>query len=147
MAKFLETRPLAAAKGNPPREFVTAQKRITVAQMLAIGAAAITLVPAPGVGKTIVPIFMVIKSTGGTAYEALSGALGIFYGTDRLSPAFQLDKIQEYNDPFITTVYPDDLINCLENKPLVLSKDGDGEMTGGDYPLDISVEYEIIETG
>lgn len=54
---------------------------LTSAQLLALQTGAITLIPAPGAGLMIVPLSVLIRLLGGTAYTDAGGAVSFSVGT------------------------------------------------------------------
>lgn len=71
---------------------------LTSAQILALLGTPITLVPAPGVGKQIVPLCIIVRFFGGTvAYTNAGGAVNVKVGATML---------QALTEQFITTVSP-----------------------------------------
>lgn len=144
MSKFLEARAAAESLGRAPREYLTAKRHVTVAELLSLGANPIVLVPAPGPGKLIVPLLLIASGPGGAGYTGGSPTIA-YDGDPNFGPVFAIDSATGYAEEFLAIgTFPDGLRDAKANSPLVLSVNG-GELVDGDYPIDLRLEYEIIE--
>lgn len=144
--KFLASRSSGAAKGGPPREFLTAVRRVTAAEMRSLGANPIELVPAPGPGKLIIPLLLIAAGAGGVGFDNTDGNPTICYdGDPALGPVLSVNSLTGYPAPFIAIASMDgNLRDAKANAPLVLTTDTGGEITGGGYDVDLRIEYEIV---
>lgn len=143
MTSFLEAQAQTGTRGNPPREYSTGWIRVTAERMRSIVADPLELVPAPGPGKVVVPLSLMARGEGG---EGFSGSPTICWDADpALGPILPVDSITGYPAPFLAVGFPPDgLRDAKENAGLFLTVDGE-EMTGGDYGVELRVEYSIVE--
>lgn len=141
--KFLASQAARAARGAAPREFLTASRRVTVAEMRAIGTNPIELVPAPGPGKLIVPLLLIASGAGGVGYNG--NATLCYDGDQNLGPFMAVSNVTGYGAPFLAIGTQDGALrDCKANAALVLTTDTGEDMTGGDYDVDLRLEYEIV---
>lgn len=149
MATWLEAQEGTSARGAAPREYLTARRTVTAAQLMAIDANPITLVPAPGPGKALIPISSIVSGAGGAPFDQANGNLSIVYSGRHLSGSIfsSMPNVGGYPEPFHVLLTPPDLTDVFENEGLVLSTDapGNGEIANVEYPIEITLEYEIVD--
>lgn len=140
-----------------PNRLGVAETVVTSAQVLALNATAIAVVPAPGVNKAIVPQLVAIRKPAGTAYAGVAaGEDLVLKYTDasgaQCSGAIEttgfLDQTTEELriTGFVgsTGVTPGS-VEPVANAAVVLHLLV-GEITTGDSNLIVRVEYKIIPT-
>jgi len=149
VTSFLQAQEQTGSRGAPPREYLTAARRVTVAEMLALDASPIVLVPAPGPGKVIVPTSAIARGEGGTPYNQGAGNLAIRFEDPGLGGAFMvIDSIAGADAPFVKFIPSNaGIADLFEDQAVVLATDlpGGGELTEGDYEIEIRLEYQIVE--
>ncbi len=138
-----------------PKRRGVAEVTITSAQLLALNATPIEVVPAPGANQAIVPTLVALRKEAGTAYTAGAGEDVVLKYTngsgDECSAQFDsggfLDQTTEElrvggGAPVadgLTTLEP--VANAAVVAHLLV-----GEVTGGTGDLHVRVEYNIIPT-
>lgn len=142
--KYLQAKAGQQGKDNPPREYQTAIRRVTPAEMKSLGANPIRLVPDPGAGKMVVPILCIVSGSGGTPYIGQPNPV-IIYAGDTNSLFLNMNAIGGFVAPFREIMQPAEVIDAKVNAGLMLGTDDVGELVDGDYPVDIRIEYEIVD--
>jgi|SRR5215204_205761 len=122
--------------------------QITSAQLLALNATPISIVEAPGAGKTVVFKGAIVHKPAGTAYAGVAGGedLAIKYtdgsgaqvNTSLETTGFldQTTAQKRLTRPIVTEYTP------VENAALVMQL-LTGEITTGNSPLYVTIQYEI----
>jgi hypothetical protein len=129
--------------------------QVTSAQLLALNATPQTLVPAPGAGKALVFEGMLVQKPSGTAYGGIAAGedLSVKYTNGSGAEVAQcettgfLDQATNqirYVRPH-TAASLNSAITPVENAALVLHMLV-GEITTGDSPLNIEIDYRVVDT-
>lgn len=147
MTTFLEVK--AERRQDAARRFMTGWRLITVAQMLALDANPVELAPAPGVGKLAMPIRILARGEGGAGYDMSNGNLSVRHADGEGQMLTGFETVGGNGAPFISHFIAAQVDNIIagENSALVLATDnpGGGEITAGDYDIEVNLEYEIVE--
>jgi hypothetical protein len=140
-----------------PRRRMVATATITTAQLLALNATAISVIPAPGAGLAIAPDLIVIRHAGGTAYADIAAGDDLaFKYTDKngaqcatvIEATGFLDQtgaqVRAARGLGGTGVTPASWVPAA-NAAVVLHM-LTGEITTGNFGLNIWIAYDIIPT-
>ncbi len=148
MTSFAAVNNQRGSRSGPPREYMTAIRTVTVAELLALDASPVELVPAPGEGKVAVPLSIIARGQGGTPYNQGNGNLAVRYRS-AAEPTILIDNFALRTEPFllIAAAGNSGIVSLVENDGIVLATDapGSGELTDGDYEMEIRLEYQIVE--
>jgi hypothetical protein len=141
---------LGSTTGSGYTEYKSLKKTITSAQLLALNATPVELIPAPGAGNLIEFMSAAVDKPAGTAYAGIAGGedLAIKYTNSSgaqvntsLETTGFLDQTTEQTrlTRSIVTEY-----TPVVNAALVLHL-LTGEITTGDSPLYVTVNYRVMK--
>jgi len=133
---------------------VTLQRRVEVtsAQLLALAATQVELVPAPGTNKVLEFVSAVIKyNAGSTGYTESSADLVIEYsGGQNVCASVDATNFVDQTNDEIRIAYPSATalaqtvdLYALRNTGFQLDQEGAGEWTGGTGTLTIWINYRV----
>lgn len=138
---------MPAASVTPPGPILSASVTLTSAQVLAIFTTPVTIVPAPGAGLAIVPVFVAYNYTfGGTAYTDGGGNLQLQIGT---IPAFGAFATVGFWDQAVskitvqTTQRSVQNVSAWANKAMQVSQNT-ANPTGGNGTVTVTVAYMVV---
>lgn len=144
------------AEGAPYAEPMVRTVQITSAQVLALNATPIELVPAPGANKAIVFDGAVIQKPAGTAYAGVATGedLAIKYTDENgldvgecemTGFADQTTAQVRFVRPVVQGTAPISSFTPAANAALVAHMLA-GEITTGDAPFNVRVYYRVVDT-
>lgn len=135
--------------------FCTREVTVTSAQLLALRATPVTIVPAPGAGKVAEFVGGLAIADNGTAYVVGTNDIALRYKDDSgdlISQTVDTAGLLDQTSDIMTTLLPvtadskTPKADC-ENQPIVLHNTGAGELTTGTGVLRVKVTYRIWKTG
>lgn len=131
------------------RQVLAYKKTVTSAELKALVATDVEIVPAPGAGKVIVPLYAILTmrdANGGsfTAYTWANTDHGISLGSMAFDSDGEAQALIEASSRYTAMLRPPAGSTPLtENQAVVLSASGTGEPATGDGVLDVEVVYSV----
>ena len=129
--------------------------QITSAQIKALNATPIELVPAPGAGRAIIFFGILMSKPAGTAYAGIAGgedlavkytdASGLQVASAETTGFLDQTSLQTRYAPVYSAASGDSSYTPVVNAALVLHLLS-GEITTGDTALNCVVQYSIVDT-
>jgi hypothetical protein len=123
---------------------------VSAAQLNGMGATPVTIVPAPGAGKAILPESVTVRYHAGSTGYSQDDQPALYYGDNSSSGSASLTL------PFFVNWGTEDSFGAgglhsleafdlaaIANKPLVL----DGDLSGGDGSIVVKLTYEVVGVG
>lgn len=136
-----------SAKGMKQRDIYEKNVTLTSAQMLALNATPVTLLTAPGAGKSIVIVGIYASKAAGTGYTAAANADIAFKYTDSSGAVAatmettgfltSASAVQAYAPATAGTYFP------VANAPIVAHM-LNSEVTGGNSPVQFKILYKVF---